>query len=219
MPPIPPLPIRPRFQARIQAQGERAIECDKSTLPTGTAPVAAVCRGSAAARYRMYLVCFLAMVAVVTLTGCASKPERIWADQVVVWKSKRKMALIRDGKVMHEYRIALGERPWGHKRQEGDERTPEGDYILDWRNPNSRFYKSIHISYPNPRDIRFARAMGRDPGGMIMIHGQPDHARSPRFRERYLSRDWTNGCIAVRNPEMDEIWRLVRYGTPIRILP
>lgn len=103
--------------------------------------------------------------------------------------------------------------------QEGDERTPEGDYFLDWRNPDSRFYRSIHISYPNARDIRFAHARGRNPGGMIMIHGQPENIRSAKFRERYLSRDWTNGCIAVRNHEMDEIWRLVRDDTPIRILP
>jgi len=175
------------------------------------------CR-SATTRRWLYGVLILAMAVIVTLAGCASKPERIWADQVVVWKSKRKMALLRNDEVLREYRIALGERPWGHKMRAGDERTPEGDYILDWRNPNSRFHKSIHMSYPNARDVEAARARGNHPGSLIMIHGQPD-IRTRKFRERYLSRDWTNGCIAVRNPEMDEIWRLVRDGTPIKILP
>jgi len=165
---------------------------------------------------------FLTAASVIMLTGCAGsepKMKRIWADQVVVEKSKRRMTLLHNGGVMREYRIRLGERPRGHKVRQGDERTPEGDYFLDWRNPNSRFYKSIHISYPNKWDIRLARIRGYDPGGMIMIHGQPNHIRSTKFKQRYLNRDWTSGCIAVRNHEMDEIWRLVRYGTPIRIRP
>lgn len=183
--------------------------------------VIAAGRGPAAVRYRRYAVLFLTAIMALTLAGCGSAPpkQRIWADQVVVKKSKRKMALLRNGKVLREYRIALGDRPWGHKRQEGDERTPEGRYFLDWRNPNSRFHKSIHISYPNAWDIRSARAAGRNPGGMIMIHGQPNNVRSSRLRAKYLNGDWTNGCIAVQDHEMDEIWRLVRYGTPIKILP
>jgi len=182
---------------------------------------AAVCRRPAATRWRLYVALLLAAVAVVMLTGCVgSEPrQQTWADQVVVEKSKRRMTLLRNGEVLREYRIALGERPRGHKLRQGDERTPEGNYFLDWRNPNSRFYKSIHISYPDKWDIRFARLRGEDPGGMIMIHGHPPQIRSAKFKQRYLSRDWTNGCIAVGNHEMDEIWRLVRYGTPIRILP
>jgi len=184
-------------------------------------PASAACRCSAATRRWAYVALFLAAVAVVMLAGCAgSEPkQRIRADQVVVEKSKRRLMLIQNGEVIREYRIALGERPQGHKVRQGDERTPEGNYFLDWRNPNSRFHKSIHISYPNKWDSRLARLRGYDPGGMIMIHGQPNHIRSKKFKERYLSRDWTNGCIAVRNHEMDEIWRLVRYGTPIKILP
>jgi murein L,D-transpeptidase YafK len=103
--------------------------------------------------------------------------------------------------------------------REGDERTPEGEYILDWRNPNSRFYKSIHVSYPNDLDKRVARFLGYSPGGMIMIHGQPNHIRSAKIKAEYNRRDWTDGCIAVQNHEMDEIWRTVRNGTPIKILP
>ncbi|WP_243448445.1 L,D-transpeptidase family protein [Candidatus Thiosymbion oneisti] len=186
-------------------------------------PTSAACRRPAAPRRWTYVALFLVAVVVVMLAGCAGseQPKRRIraADQVVVEKSKRRLTLIRNGEVLREYRVALGERPWGHKVRQGDERTPEGNYFLDWRNPNSRFYKSIHISYPNKWDIRFARLRGYDPGGMIMIHGQPNHIRSAKFKERYLTRDWTNGCIAVQNHEMDEIWRLVRYGTPIKILP
>jgi murein L,D-transpeptidase YafK len=154
------------------------------------------------------------------LAGCASEsPESTRVDRVVVRKSERKLELIQDGKVVREYQIALGNRPRGHKFQRGDERTPEGDYVLDWRNPNSRFYKSIHVSYPNAQDTRFARFSGLDPGDMIMIHGQPNYIRSVKVKAEYQDRDWTDGCIAVQNQEMDEIWRFVRYGTPIKILP
>ena len=155
------------------------------------------------------------------LASCAGEPtpKLTRADKVVVKKSERKMQLIQGGKVVREYRIALGDQPRGHKMQQGDERTPEGSYILDWRNPNSQFHKSIHVSYPNALDLRFARFMDEDPGGMIMIHGQPNHIRSAKIKAEYKRRDWTDGCIAVQNHEMDEIWRTVRNGTPIKILP
>jgi murein L,D-transpeptidase YafK len=155
------------------------------------------------------------------LGGCASRPEPqvTHVDKVVVRKADRKLELIHGGEVFREYKISLGDAPVGHKFREGDERTPEGDYILDWRNPNSSFHKSIHVSYPNARDRAFARAMGFNPGGMIMIHGRPNWLTSPAVAREYDNKDWTNGCIAVKNHEMDEIWRLVRDGTPIRILP
>ncbi|MCF7985628.1 MAG: L,D-transpeptidase family protein [Thiohalocapsa sp.] len=156
------------------------------------------------------------------LSGCASKPDYRsvrHVDSVVVRKAERKMQLIADGQVHREYRISLGDNPRGHKMAEGDERTPEGDYTLDWRNPRSNFYKSIHVSYPNERDRAFARAMGHSAGGMIMIHGRPNWLTSPALAKEYDGRDWTDGCIAVTNNEMDEIWSLVRDGTPIRILP
>jgi murein L,D-transpeptidase YafK len=138
---------------------------------------------------------------------------------VVVDKSERRLRLIRDGAVVREFRVALGDAPVGHKFRQGDERTPEGDYVLDWRNPNSSFHKSIHVSYPNQSDRLFARVMGHDPGGMIMIHGKPNYVSSPTVLAEYDRRDWTDGCIAVTNEEMDEIWKAVKDGTPIRILP
>ncbi|MBD3658461.1 MULTISPECIES: L,D-transpeptidase family protein [Marinobacter] len=150
-----------------------------------------------------------------------SKPAKleIAADisEVLVRKGERRLYLLDGEDVVRSYRISLGENPKGHKLYEGDERTPEGEYLLDWRNSNSDFYKSIHISYPNKRDAELARAWGLDPGGSIMIHGLPNEAGDMAFA--YAGLDWTNGCIAVTNEEMDEIWQLVADGTPIRILP
>ena len=135
-------------------------------------------------------------------------------DQVVVVKSERILYLKSSGIVVRDYPIALGPVPWGHKEREGDERTPEGRYILDYKNTQSRFYKSIRVSYPNSQDRERAEAMGVDPGGNIMIHGQPD---VPQPDAALFN--WTDGCIAVSNEHMDEIWRLVTVGTPIDILP
>lgn len=139
------------------------------------------------------------------------------ADKVLVLKGERRLLLLRGGDVIRTYKIALGSNPEGTKIREGDSRTPEGRYILDWRNVKSRFYRSIHISYPNQGDISRARALGVSPGGAIMLHGLPngrgaigaDHARW----------DWTDGCIALTNAEMDEVWRAVADGTVIEIRP
>lgn len=141
-------------------------------------------------------------------------------DKVVVKKSERKMLLLSGDRVVRQYRVSLGGSPVGHKYREGDQRTPEGQYVLNWRNPNSNFYKAIHISYPNERDRELSRKLGyNNPGGMIMIHGLPNYIQSESMRREYANRDWTQGCIAVQNHEMDEIWNLVRDGTPIHILP
>ena len=175
-------------------------------------------------RRAAYLAPALFVGVLLALGGCATKPpepppQAVAADRVIVKKSERKMQLVKAGQVVREYRVNLGDNPYGHKERQGDERTPEGDYVLDWRNPNSLYHRSIHISYPNAEDLTLARAKGVDPGGMVMIHGRPNYIDSPRILAEYDSRDWTNGCIAVKNAEMDEIWRAVRDGTPIRILP
>lgn len=145
------------------------------------------------------------------------KRSHLQIDRVVVHKAKRRLDLIVDNEPVRTYRISLGDNPQGHKLWEGDERTPEGDYTLDWRNAGSRFYKSLHISYPNAHDRELAAAWGLDPGGEIMIHGLPNEAGDMAFA--YAGLDWTDGCIAVNNEAMDEIWSLVQDGTPIRILP
>ena len=141
------------------------------------------------------------------------------ADRVLVKKSERKLVLFKDGEPFRHYDIALGDSPKGHKQFEGDEKTPEGTYTLDWRNQNSKFYRSIHISYPNEQDQEFALSQGRDPGGMIMIHGRPNDNRDPISSWVLDKMDWTDGCIAVKNEEMDEIWAAIDNGTPIEIHP
>lgn len=139
------------------------------------------------------------------------------ADLVVVIKSKRVMFLIREGKIIKTYKVALGKNPVGKKKIQGDGKTPEGRYFIIDRNPNSNFYKSLRISYPNERDLEEARMLGFHPGGDIMIHGL---SKKVEFLGKYhIIEDWTDGCIAVTNEEMDEIWRLVPDGTPIEILP
>lgn len=138
------------------------------------------------------------------------------ADKVLVKKTERRLYLLREGQVIEDYRIALGGNPTGHKRQEGDCRTPEGHYRLDWRNPRSRYYLSIHISYPDQDDRRWAQVRGVAPGGNIMIHGLPNWRGW--WYTLLVNRDWTLGCIAVSNPAMVEIWWAVPDGTPIEIL-
>jgi murein L,D-transpeptidase YafK len=139
------------------------------------------------------------------------------ADRVLVLKSERRLYLVRDHQVIATYAVALGRSPSGHKVFEGDGRTPEGLYVLDGRNSGSRFYRSIRISYPNIYDITEAGKYGRHPGGLVMIHGQPDYERMGHLDRRGW--DWTEGCIAVSNAEMDEIWAATDEGTPIEILP
>ena len=135
----------------------------------------------------------------------------------MVDKSDRKMWLIHNGERYREYDISLGDSPEGHKQQEGDERTPEGNYILDYRNPKSRYHLSIHINYPNADDKARAKAKGVSPGGDIFIHGVPN---GMGWAQKYYSGiDWTDGCIAVSNKEIEEIWELVKNGTPIEIRP
>jgi murein L,D-transpeptidase YafK len=133
-------------------------------------------------------------------------------DQIVVHKSRREMLLLSGESVVRSYRIALGRDPVGHKQQEGDGRTPEGRYVIDWRNPNSKYHRSLHISYPEAADLERSRRLGVDPGGDIMIHGCKPGVDHP-------ATDWTQGCIAVTDPEIDEIWDLVADGTSISILP
>lgn len=139
------------------------------------------------------------------------------ADRMVVRKKMRKLALYREDDMLAEYAIALGAAPVGHKKKEGDERTPEGEYVIDWRNEKSGYYKSLHISYPNKEDEANARARGESPGGLIMIHGQKN--RFGWLAPLTQRSDWTDGCIAVTNSEMEEIWRSVDDGTPILIEP
>jgi murein L,D-transpeptidase YafK len=139
------------------------------------------------------------------------------ADSVLVMKSESKLHLKNNGIVFRTYHVAFGANPKGHKQQEGDERTPEGKYILDYKKKNSTFYKAIHISYPNREDKKRAETKGVSPGGLIMIHGQKNGYGWLSFITQCFN--WTDGCIAVSNEAMDEIWQTVDVGTPIEIKP
>lgn len=152
----------------------------------------------------------------VTVTACAPKTKFLKYNgpevtSVQVHKAARKMYLLHHGRVLESYDIALGFAPEGHKQFEGDGKTPEGAYYITHRNPNSAFHLSLGISYPNTADRAFAEQAGKSPGGDIFIHGGP---RRPTSR-----RDWTEGCIAVSDEEMEVIYSMVKPGTVIHILP
>ncbi|MGN1394453.1 MAG: murein L,D-transpeptidase family protein [Succinivibrionaceae bacterium] len=140
--------------------------------------------------------------------------------RVVVKKSLYRLFLYQNNILIKTYIIALGKNPVGHKQYEGDQKTPEGKYILDYIKLNSNYYKSFHISYPNANDIKHAESMGRSPGGMIMVHGQPKYTgKKEDFVPGIQASNWTNGCIALLNEDMDEFIQLVKPGTIIEIEP
>jgi murein L,D-transpeptidase YafK len=160
---------------------------------------------------------FLLALIVLLAPGLTQASEFPVADRVVIEKGARLLHLMQNGKAFRTFKIALGIRPVGDKKAEGDFKTPEGKYMLDHRNPNSEFFLSIHVSYPNSIDRREAARLGVDPGGAIMIHGQPNEpSRSETY---YRTRDWTNGCIAVSNSDMIDIWLMTGENTPIEIRP
>jgi len=140
------------------------------------------------------------------------------ADFVLVKKSERALYLLHAGQPIKQYRIMLGPRPKGPKLMEGDERTPEGQYILDRKNPDSHYYKSIRVSYPNAMDLERAQKFNVPPGHSIMIHGMKN-SWTEKQAIQALKFNWTDGCIAVKNSDMDEIWDAVDIGTPIEIQP
>ena len=144
-------------------------------------------------------------------------PPEQRANAILVEKQARRLTLLRDGARLKTYAVSLGGDPIGHKQQEGDSRTPEGRYVIDFKNERSRFHLSMRVSYPNSDDRESARKRGVPAGSDIMIHGLPN---GMGFIGRLaLARDWTDGCIAVTNSEVEEIWSMVEVGTPIEIRP
>lgn len=156
---------------------------------------------------------FSYLLIVLFLTGCVSSK----ADYVLVNKSESKLYLMQNDRILRSYNVAFGKNPVGHKVKEGDHRTPEGVYTLNYKNTKSKFYKSINIDYPNEQDIARARARGVDPGDDIVIHGYPNELGN--YSGPVYPKNWTQGCIGVKNHEMDEIWSLVEVDTPIEIRP
>ena len=147
----------------------------------------------------------------------AQAQKKLLVDRVVVNKAAHQMILMKDGQEVRKFWIALSDKPYGKKQFEGDKKTPEGTYTLDYIKKRSNYYKAFHISYPNSKDIEFARSYGRRPGGMIMVHGQPPSRSS--YNETVQRTDWTNGCIALLNPDLDLFLSMVDVGTPITINP
>ena len=147
----------------------------------------------------------------------AALPSTARADRVVVSKARRTLELFHGGQLLRSYTVALGGNPVGHKQREGDGRTPEGRYTLDYRNPASICHLSLHVSYPSPADRTRATAARVNPGGFIMVHGLRNGLGFLGRLHRFI--DWTNGCIAVTNPEIEELARVVPDGTPILIQP
>ena len=165
-------------------------------------------------RIRMLTVTMLVSLGALAQTG--AKPA-IQADRVLVLKGERTLQLLHHGTVVKSYKVALGGSPSGAKARQGDHKTPEGVYVLDSRNPHSQFHKSIHISYPSAKDRAAAQVKGVSPGGDVFVHGLPNGYGWIGASHR--TKDWTDGCIAVTNEEIDEIWLAVADGTPIEIRP
>jgi murein L,D-transpeptidase YafK len=139
------------------------------------------------------------------------------ADLVVVRKSEARLYLESGGKSFASFRASFGSQPVGHKQQEGDERTPEGRYVLDSKNANSAFYRSIHISYPNTQDVASAKKRGVKPGGQVMVHGQKNGFGWLASVAQWFN--WTDGCVGLSNKDMNAVWNAVDVGTPIEIYP
>lgn len=170
----------------------------------------------------MKLTRLIAALTLLTVTGtCATSipigAEELKADKVLILKEARKIYLYNGDKKIKEYNMALGFSPVGHKQQEGDGKTPEGIYKISGRNPKSAYHLSLRISYPNEQDRKKAQERGVSPGGDIMIHGLPN--KLPFIGKAHLLSDWTLGCIAVTNQEIEEIWELVPDGTTVEIKP
>ncbi len=174
--------------------------------------------------YRKFLISIILAVAVAPLAGADSMaglagPASMVqpADRVIVTKSSRRMELLREGAVIASYKVSLGLVPIGQKQREGDFRTPEGRYRLTRRNAQSDYFLAVQVSYPEAADLAMARKNGWAPGGSIMVHGLPNLLKYSR--ERYLTSDWTDGCIALSNEDMLDFWLLTGDGTPIEIRP
>ena len=166
-------------------------------------------------RWLITLCCLFCTVLAQAMSTPSLESKAI--DKILVVKSERKLLLLSRGEVLKSYRVSLGKRPTGAKLTEGDKRTPEGFYWIDWRKESNKYNLSMHISYPNEQDQQRAQEKGLRPGGMIMIHGTPLDEQYPEWF--FSTLDWTDGCIAMRNNDIREVWSLVKDGTLIEIRP
>jgi murein L,D-transpeptidase YafK len=147
--------------------------------------------------------------------GAIQPEER--ADAILIVKHEHKLYLLHDNTPLRSYRIALGLSPTGAKEREWDFRTPEGSYVIDFRREHSHYYKALHISYPSPADLKRSSALHLPAGGNIFIHGEPNQPTKPV--SYYKTRDWTNGCIALSDEDLQDVWDLTAGKTPVEIVP
>ncbi len=157
------------------------------------------------------------LVAFGGLSPARSSPPILRADAILIVKHERKLYLLRDNYPLRSYRIALGLSPTGAKEHQWDFRTPEGSYIIDFRQEHSHYYKALHVSYPSPPDLKRSSALHMPAGGSIFIHGEPNRPSKPM--DYYKTKDWTNGCIALSNEDLQEVWELTAGRTPVEIVP
>jgi murein L,D-transpeptidase YafK len=163
-------------------------------------------------------LCCIALIALVFASACVAAPHaQLQADHILIVKSAHMLTLLRAGKVLKTYKVALGSDPLGPKTREGDGKTPEGAYRIDAKNEHSQFHLALRISYPNAADLQRAKKLGVNPGGDIFIHGLPPEWAWLGAAHR--AKDWTAGCVAVTNTEIEEIWKMVPVGTPVEIRP
>ena|SRR5437867_1135635 len=208
-----------------ETRGDAARASRCFTLLTSTCGVADHSTGSEQVngtglrvRGLLVLMTVLGTACALLMQGCEkSLPPGTRAERIVIEKAARRLTIYREGVALKSYRVALGSEPVGPKRTEGDHRTPEGRYTIDWRNRDSQFHRALHVSYPSQEDSARARARGEAPGGNIMIHGLPEDKEWLGSFHRRI--DWTDGCIAVTNPEIEELWAVVPDGTPVEIRP
>lgn len=160
-----------------------------------------------------YTLCFVLAAVAGSTSDCLADT----IDKIVIRKEARALELLSGTRIIKSYKVALGRTPIGAKERQGDGKTPEGDYTISGRNPGSAFHRSLRVSYPNAADRKRAAKLGVPPGGDIMIHGLPPSYRGPQ--SLHTTYDWTEGCIAVTDAEIDEIWNLVKNGTRVTILP
>jgi len=163
------------------------------------------------------LALFLCLSAEVFATSSTPLPQGTKADLLLIEKAKHQLTAFSQGKALRTYKIALGRSPVGPKEREGDNRTPEGDFIIDSRLEKSGYHRALHISYPTPADLERAKGRGYSPGGAIMIHGIKNGLGW--LGSLHTMSDWTRGCIAVTNSEIEELWRIAPNGTRVQIKP
>jgi len=176
--------------------------------------------GAAARRInksRLLAVCGASLVAFFWLNAARASPPIMRADAILIVKHERKLYLMRDSYPLRSYRIALGLSPTGAKEHQWDFRTPEGSYIIDFRQEHSHYYKALHVSYPSRPDLKRSSELHMPAGGSIFIHGEPNRPTKPM--DYYKTRDWTNGCIALSNEDLQEVWELTAGRTPVEIVP